>query len=157
MSSLSGSAQTAALCSCQNLLFATVGVRLLSYWEKQTHRFPNCRCILYNKHNPPQSSRPSNDQSIREFLKADLHWFGTNVNIYVNVLLVCWARCRSCDSKDFLSDREYIQNPPDPPPALTRAPADTRWVIVWCRWELAFIRENIGAAQPLCWLFHQGP
>lgn len=44
-----------------------------------------------------------------------------------------------------------------PPPALTRAPADTRWVIVWCGWELAFIRENIGAAQPLCWLFHQGP
>lgn len=108
---------TAALCSCQNLLFATVGVSLLSYREKQTHRVPNCCCILYNKDNPPQSSRPSNDQSTREFLKADFHWFGTNVNIYVNVLPVCWVQGRSCDSKDFLSDREYIQNPP--PRALT--------------------------------------
>lgn len=26
----------------------------------------------------------------KEFFKADSHWFGTNVNINVNVLLVCW-------------------------------------------------------------------
>lgn len=128
MSRLSGSAQSAALCSCQHLLFAPVGVSLLSYREKQTHRFPNCRCILRNKRKPPQSSRPSNDQSRREFLKADSH-FGTNVNMHVNVLLVWWVqrRRRRRDSKDFLSDREYIQNPP---PSAHRAPADTRWVIV---------------------------
>lgn len=120
MSSLSASARSAALCSCQTLLFATVGVSWLSYREKQTHRFPNRRCTLYNKHNPPQPSRPSNDQSIREFLKADSHWFGTNVIIHVNVLLVCWVRRRSCDSKDFLSDREYIQNPPSAHPCTCR-------------------------------------
>lgn len=117
MSSLSGSAQSAALCLCQNLLFATVGISLLSYREKQTHRFPNCRCILYNK---TQSSTVILTFQWSKHKRIPQSWFSLIWNnIYVNMLLVCWVRCRSCDSKDFLSDREYIQNLPPSAPSCT--------------------------------------